>query len=134
MGLEDWHAAAGVQYDLIWIQWCFVHLTDEQLVAFLQRCKAALNPDGGLMVVKENNSTTGEDEFDDVDSSVTRSVFLCCQHELEEVADKTGIAGMMAHSDASSTKPACVLSSPRGKRASKRPNSSSCPSECTHSS
>ncbi|KAK4235908.1 alpha-N-methyltransferase NTM1 [Achaetomium macrosporum] len=72
IGLEDWQPTEGVQYDLIWIQWCVVHLTDEQLVEFLKRCKSALNPDGGLIVVKENNSTGGKDEFDDVDSSVTR--------------------------------------------------------------
>jgi protein N-terminal methyltransferase len=82
VGLEDWQPTEGAQYDLIWIQWCVVHLTDEQLVEFLKRCKSALNPDGGLIVVKENNSTGGKDEFDDIDSSVTRYVsswlFLCC--------------------------------------------------------
>ncbi|KAL2020574.1 hypothetical protein VTK56DRAFT_8162 [Thermocarpiscus australiensis] len=72
MGLEDWQPAEGIQYDLIWIQWCVGHLTDEQLVRFLQRCKTSLNPDGGVIVVKENNSTSGTDEFDEVDSSVTR--------------------------------------------------------------
>jgi hypothetical protein len=60
-------------YDLIWIQWCAGHLTDEQLVGFLRRCKEALNPElDGLIVLKENNSTTDGDEYDDVDSSVTR--------------------------------------------------------------
>ncbi|KAK4039795.1 alpha-N-methyltransferase NTM1 [Parachaetomium inaequale] len=73
MGLEDWQPSEeGVQYDLIWIQWCVGHLTDTQLVQFLERCKATLNPDGGVIVVKENNATVGQDEFDDVDSSVTR--------------------------------------------------------------
>jgi protein N-terminal methyltransferase len=72
MGLEDWQPTEGTQYDLVWIQWCVGHLTDEQLVAFLKRCKATLNPDGGVIVVKENNSTEDADEFDDVDSSVTR--------------------------------------------------------------
>ncbi|KAJ4306621.1 hypothetical protein N0V88_001426 [Collariella sp. IMI 366227] len=71
IGLEAWQPAEGVRYDLIWIQWCVGHLTDGQLVEFLERCKTALTPDG-LIVVKENNSTTGKDEFDDVDSSVTR--------------------------------------------------------------
>ncbi|KAL2132110.1 hypothetical protein VTI74DRAFT_4199 [Chaetomium olivicolor] len=71
MGLEEWQPTEAIQYDLIWIQWCVGHLTDEQLVAFLERCKTALNPDG-VIVVKENNSTGGKDEFDDVDSSVTR--------------------------------------------------------------
>ncbi|KAK4157189.1 alpha-N-methyltransferase NTM1 [Chaetomidium leptoderma] len=70
-GLEDWQPADGVQYDLIWIQWCVGHLTDAQLVLFLERCRLALNP-GGLIVVKENNSTGGEDDFDQLDSAVTR--------------------------------------------------------------
>ncbi|KAK4250301.1 alpha-N-methyltransferase NTM1 [Corynascus novoguineensis] len=72
MGLEDWRPTKGVQYDLIWVQWCVGHLTDEQLVQFLVRCKTALNSKEGVIVVKENNSTIGRDEFDDVDSSVTR--------------------------------------------------------------
>jgi hypothetical protein len=73
MGLEDWQPSEGVQYDLIWVQWCVGHLTDKQLVQFLERCKTALKPDG-VIVVKENNSTSGADFFDDVDSSVTRCV------------------------------------------------------------
>lgn len=72
MGLEDWQPAEGDQYDLIWVQWCAGHLNDKQLVRFLERCKSALNPDHGVIVLKENNSTSGEDEFDDMDSSVTR--------------------------------------------------------------
>lgn len=74
MGLQDWQPTHQVQYDLIWIQWCVGHLTDGQLVRFLERCKTALNPDGGVIVVKENNSTSGSDDFDEVDSSVTRCV------------------------------------------------------------
>lgn len=72
VGLEDWHPAPGAQYDLVWTQWCVGHLTDEQLVRYLERCRAALSPDRGLIVVKENLSTSGADLFDDVDSSVTR--------------------------------------------------------------
>jgi len=72
VGLEDWCPAEGVLYDLIWIQWCVGYLTNEQFVAFMKRCSAALNPDGGIMVVKENLSTGGSDAFDEVDGSVTR--------------------------------------------------------------
>ncbi len=133
MGLEEWHPDEGVQYDLIWTQWCAGHLTDEQLVEYLQRCKAALNPDGGLIVLKENNSTVGEDVFDDVDSSVTRYVF-CCRRHFEGVVDREGVAGRMGRSDACSRKLACASSSASGKRASKQPSCSSCPSGCTHSS
>ncbi|KAI5458983.1 alpha-N-methyltransferase NTM1 [Mariannaea sp. PMI_226] len=72
MGLEDWRPVEGVLYDLIWTQWCVGHLTDVLLVQYLERCKAALNPDGGVIVLKENVSTCGEDQFDELDNSVTR--------------------------------------------------------------
>lgn len=72
VGLEDWTPAN--TYDLIWNQWCVGHLTDPQFVAYLVRCSKALS-EGGWIVVKENLSTHayGEDIFDDLDSSVTRS-------------------------------------------------------------
>ncbi|KAK7425765.1 hypothetical protein QQZ08_007741 [Neonectria magnoliae] len=73
VGLEGWQPTEGVLYDLIWIQWCAMYLDDELLVQFLERCKTALNPDGGIIVVKENISTWGVDKFDEVDSSVTRN-------------------------------------------------------------
>ncbi|KAM0279920.1 hypothetical protein ACHAQH_004361, partial [Verticillium albo-atrum] len=41
-------------------------------VVYLQTCRAALRP-GGLIIVKENLSTSGGDQSDDVDSSVTMS-------------------------------------------------------------
>lgn len=59
------------KYDLVWVQWCVGHLKDLELVSFLERCKGALTEDG-LIVVKENLSTSNEDLFDSVDSSVTR--------------------------------------------------------------
>ena len=71
-GLEDWVPEA--QYDLIWNQWCLGHLTDKQLVAYLERCKKAVTIDGWI-ILKENVSTNvaGEDVFDGKDSSVTRT-------------------------------------------------------------
>lgn len=74
VGLEEWHPVEGAVYNLFWLQWCLGHLTDGQLVAFLQRAKAALMPDSGLVVIKENLSTADEDLFDETDSSVTRFV------------------------------------------------------------
>jgi protein N-terminal methyltransferase len=79
-GLEEWQPQAGTRYDLIWIQWCVVHLTDVQLVDFLRRCATTLRTDEdgkvtGRIVVKENLTTGGKDLFDEVDSSVTRYVF-----------------------------------------------------------
>lgn len=71
-GLESWEPEE--QYDLIWNQWCLGHLTDKQLVVYLERCKQAVTVDGWI-IVKENMSTNvdGDDIFDETDSSVTRS-------------------------------------------------------------
>ena len=72
IGLEEWVPEA--HYDLIWNQWCLGHLTDKQLVAYLERCKKAVTIDGWV-IVKENMSTNvnGDDIFDQTDSSVTRT-------------------------------------------------------------
>ncbi|KAF4853318.1 Alpha N-terminal protein methyltransferase 1 [Colletotrichum siamense] len=72
IGLEEWKPLDGTAYDLVWNQWCVGHLTDEQLVAYLRRCKEVIASTDGVIVVKENLSTSGVDLFDDVDSSVTR--------------------------------------------------------------
>ncbi|TDZ65003.1 Alpha N-terminal protein methyltransferase 1 [Colletotrichum trifolii] len=72
IGLEEWKPLDGTVYDLVWNQWCVGHLTDEQLVAYLRRCKEVVAPADGFIIVKENLSTGGVDLFDDVDSSVTR--------------------------------------------------------------
>ena len=74
-GLEDWspETSSEGKYDLIWNQWCLGHLTDAQLVIYLEKCSKLLN-ENGLVIAKENISTTGEDIFDEIDSSVTRYV------------------------------------------------------------
>ncbi|KAL8387897.1 hypothetical protein RB595_009593 [Gaeumannomyces hyphopodioides] len=72
IGLEEWEPQAGATYDLVWTQWCLGHLTDDAVVLYLKRCKAALTPETGLIVVKENLSSSEDDLFDKLDSSVTR--------------------------------------------------------------
>lgn len=82
LGLQDWVPEKGA-YDVIWNQWCLGHLTDDQLVAYLQRCKDGLrkrdpavsDDTDSWIVVKENMSTNiyGDDIYDPEDSSVTRS-------------------------------------------------------------
>lgn len=72
VGLEDWSPEQNAYYDLVWIQWCVGHLNDTQLLEYLERCKTSLNPNGGIIVVKENLSSIDGDMFDEVDSSVTR--------------------------------------------------------------
>ena len=40
------------KYDCVWIQWVIGHLTDEDLVNFLKKCKVNLNPG-----VRRNHTT-----------------------------------------------------------------------------
>jgi len=74
-----------VQLDVAWCQWCLGHLSDVDLVHFLQRCKTALREGGrSLIVVKENLCRDWGEEldtvvsprtvFDEQDSSLTRYV------------------------------------------------------------
>lgn len=75
VGLESWTPSKNVEehYDVIWNQWCLGHLTDSQLEVYLRKCAGVLR-EGGWVIMKENMSTSGEDIFDETDSSVTRSV------------------------------------------------------------
>lgn len=71
-------------FDVIWCQWCLGHLTDEDLVLFLKRCRDAvrLSENGfeldGVIIVKENICSetlpgVARKNFDELDSSFTRS-------------------------------------------------------------
>ena len=57
----------------------------DDLVSFLHRCVKGLNPRGGMIFVKENIASEA-DEFDEVDSSVTR-----CTDSLLSLFDKVGL-------------------------------------------
>lgn len=59
------------RYDIIWLQWAALYLTDDDLIAFLRRSAAALKP-GGMLFVKENVCERGF-ILDTSDASVTRS-------------------------------------------------------------
>ncbi|CAK1603209.1 unnamed protein product [Parnassius mnemosyne] len=61
------------KYDIVWNQWVLGYLTDEDLVLYLQRCRDALS-ENGMIVIKENVTSSGVTEKDDTDSSVTRSL------------------------------------------------------------
>ncbi|KAM5434710.1 putative protein N-terminal methyltransferase [Microsporum ferrugineum] len=69
-GLETWIPEK--IYDLIWVQWCLLYLTDDQVVLFLTRCRDTLSQ-SGVIVVKENLNTKPHDSFDPQDKSVTRT-------------------------------------------------------------
>lgn len=68
--LQDFTPDAG-RYDVIWVQWCIGHLTDDDFVAFFKRAKIGLKPNG-FIVVKENIARNGF-VLDKEDQSVTRS-------------------------------------------------------------
>ncbi|KAK8065440.1 hypothetical protein PG997_012187 [Apiospora hydei] len=69
-----WQPLEGVHYDLIWTQ-------GAQLIKYLKHCKAAVTPETGIIVLKENLSSTDEDYVDPVDGSVTR----CCTENRSEI-------------------------------------------------
>lgn len=74
LGLESWDPPQDGRYDLMWHQWCLCQLRDEQVVDYLRKCRAGLAK-GGWVIAKENMSTdtSGEDIYDERDSSVTRT-------------------------------------------------------------
>ncbi|KAG5235878.1 alpha N-terminal protein [Salix suchowensis] len=59
------------RYDVIWVQWCIGHLTDDDFVSFFNRAKIGLKP-GGFFVLKENLARSGF-VLDKEDRSITRS-------------------------------------------------------------
>lgn len=58
------------KYDVIWVQWVLLYLTDTDLIEFLRRCKTALS-ENGVIVVKENCTDKGF-VLDVSDCSITR--------------------------------------------------------------
>ncbi|XP_042868161.1 N-terminal Xaa-Pro-Lys N-methyltransferase 1-like [Penaeus japonicus] len=70
VGLQNFNPEPNT-YDVIWCQWVLGHLTDTDLEDFFRRMAQGLKPNG-VIVVKENVASSGEVEFDEVDSSVTR--------------------------------------------------------------
>lgn len=84
MGLQEFSPEKG-KYSLIWNQWCLGHLTDSDLVEYFKRCKEGLVSDGGVIIVKENLAS-GTDNFDELDSSFTRT-----EKTLREIFRKSGL-------------------------------------------
>lgn len=75
-GLQEFHPQPGF-YDVIWCQWVLGHLTDEDLISFLSGCICGLR-ENGIIIIKENTTTTQELDLDRQDSSVTRPLHLLC--------------------------------------------------------
>lgn len=99
----------GLGFDIIWCQWCLGHLSDEDLVAFFIRCRAALKQHRrSMIVVKENlcQDLLGPKPltvFDDQDSSLTRSVFWGSMEagHTNEAIDLTLLGRLCSHKQVS---------------------------------
>lgn len=91
--LQEFTPEAG-RYDIIWVQWCIGHLTDDDFVSFFTRAKVGLKP-GGLFVLKENIARNGF-VLDKEDRSITRSdlyfkeLFRQCGLHLYKIKDQKG--------------------------------------------
>lgn len=71
VSLQDLEPDSGY-YDVIWAQWVLLYLPDDDLVAFLQRCKAGLKK-RGVICVKENVVLEGRWVVDREDNSIART-------------------------------------------------------------
>ncbi|XP_044752166.1 N-terminal Xaa-Pro-Lys N-methyltransferase 1 [Coccinella septempunctata] len=89
-GLQSFKPDPG-KYDVIWMQWVLGHLTDSDLVECFNNCKAALKPDG-VIIVKENITSSGTIEMDKNDSSFTRPISL-----LKKLFDEAGLNCFKQH-------------------------------------
>ncbi|KAK0090110.1 hypothetical protein PV325_002942 [Microctonus aethiopoides] len=69
-GLQDFRPDAK-KYDVIWSQWVLGHLENDDLINFFKNCTNALK-DNGILIVKENVTSSNIVEKDTQDSSVTR--------------------------------------------------------------
>lgn len=77
-GMQEFRADGGdgrpsvrATYDVIWIQWCVIYLTDHDFIAFLKECVKSLKSDG-VICLKDNVARKGF-LVDKEDSSVMRS-------------------------------------------------------------
>ena len=70
-GMEEFEFAQ--KYDTIWIQWVIGYLTDNDLLAFLHKCKDNLNTNG-VVVIKDNACEHYGFILDKSDCSIARNV------------------------------------------------------------
>ncbi|XP_015785197.1 N-terminal Xaa-Pro-Lys N-methyltransferase 1-A [Tetranychus urticae] len=73
--LHEFKPNEGIEYDVIWCQWVTGHLTDTHFIDFLLKCRQILKPDG-LIIIKDNHTSSDEIDDDMNDSSVTRPHWL----------------------------------------------------------
>ena len=82
----------GAAYDLVWVQWVVLYMSDAELIAFLQRARAALVRDGhGYIVVKDNVTRGSHFWVDRDDSSLIRT-----DAQLRDVFRRAGMTLLLA--------------------------------------
>ncbi|GMI77458.1 hypothetical protein like AT5G44450 [Hibiscus trionum] len=92
--LQEFTPGAG-RYNVIWIQWCIGHLTDDDFLSFFKRAKVGLKP-GGFFILKENIARNGF-VLDKEDRSITRSdlyfkdLFRQCGLHLYKMKEQKGL-------------------------------------------
>lgn len=70
IGLQNF-CFATKKYDVVWCQWVLGHLKHDDLIEFLKKCSTGLKSNG-VIVIKENVTSSENLEIDTQDSSVTR--------------------------------------------------------------
>ncbi|KAJ2950836.1 hypothetical protein O0L34_g5179 [Tuta absoluta] len=70
MKVQDFHPDA--YYDVIWIQWLLMYLTDKDAISLLNKCRLALKPNG-VIILKENVAAEKWMTFDAEEASMVRS-------------------------------------------------------------
>lgn len=83
-GLQEFEPSPNTFYDLVWIQWVIIYLSDSDFINLLARLKRSLKKDG-YIVIKDNVTKAGC-ELDADDSSVTRSDL-----QLKQIFKKAGL-------------------------------------------
>lgn len=71
VGLQDFRNSGEASYDIIWCQWFLGHLLDVHIIESMIFLSTILSPHG-MIVIKENFSSSTEPIIDETDSSVTR--------------------------------------------------------------
>ena len=85
-GLQNFEPPPEIKYDLVCCQWVTGYLTDDDFVVFLRKCQTLLNKPNGILFVKDNHTSSGEEDADMGDSSVTRPYW-----KLIELFKKAGL-------------------------------------------
>jgi protein N-terminal methyltransferase len=82
VGIEEWTPSQ--TYDAFYIQWTLCHLTDDDIISFLRRCREHISPTG-YFLIKENvagltlESEKPEYEFYPEKNSVCRTFSHLCR-------------------------------------------------------